>query len=440
METLKGKRATVMGLGRFGGGLGAARWLCRQGAEVTISDQADADTLADSIRQLEGCDVTLHLGGHDADDFIHTDLVVVNPAVPPEHPMLQAASDAGVPTTTEINLFCRRCRGRVIGITGSVGKSTTTAMVGAILSTFQPTHVGGNIGGSLLGELEKIGPDDLVVLELSSFQLEYLPLIAFSPSVALVTNLLPNHLDRHGTMEGYGAAKKNIFAFQHRGDVLILNRDCEATRTWATEAPGRVETFDPTGGDEPFDLRVPGAHNQANAQAAWAIARHLGLRREQVAAELERFVGLAHRLQFVAEKQQVAWYNDSKCTTPAGSIVALHAFPRRTAVMILGGYDKNVSFAEMGKAVAENARAAVLIGQTADQIAAAIEISRDGPEPIVQHADDMEQAVRVAGQLAQPGDAVLLSPACASYDMFTNYEQRGKAFVQLVQQLDAAAI
>ncbi len=314
---------------------------------------------------------------------------MVNPAVPKEMELLKAAARAGVRRTSEINLFIERCPARIVGITGSVGKSTTTAMIGEILRRKYTTHVGGNIGGSLLESLPTIGQGDIVVLELSSFQLEDLPIIAMSPQVAVVTNLKPNHLDRHGTMEAYGEAKKNIFRFQGKDDVLVLNADDPATAGWAKEAPGRVEFFgEKKKGDwllklnrplqsrglstqppsnniivyseseikpeyeekcKPFELLVPGAHNQVNAQAAWAAVRQLGVDRPTAQAALREFKGLAHRLELVCERDGVRYFNDSKCTTPEGAMVAMESFEPRRVVMIVGGYDKHVSFEALGE-------------------------------------------------------------------------------------------
>jgi len=467
-----GRRVTVVGLGRFGGGVGVTRWLCRQGAHVTVSDKAGPEELAASLKQLRDVDPVLHLGTHRREDFLQADLLVVNPAVPPNLPALIEADRAGVPRTTEINLFLERCPAPVAGITGTVGKSTTTAMLGAILAADRPTHVGGNIGRSLLGELDAIRPDHIVVLELSSFQLEELPRLARSPHVAVVTNLAPNHLDRHGTLAAYAEAKKNIFRFQGPHDVLVLNAACDVTRDWAAEAPGRVVFFDPAPvgratrrrpGEArraqpgcshnrnhgkasreqqscspydtdpqgaPFDLAVPGAHNQANAQAAWMAARQFGVDRAVAAAALAEFHGLPHRLQFVTERDGVRYVNDSKCTTPEGVVVALEAFEPRQAVLIAGGYDKGVDLAPLARAAAARAKAVVLVGATAGRIAADLaKATRDLP---VEQAADLPDAVARARALAGPGAVVLLSPGCASYDQFANYEQRGEAFAELV--------
>ena len=429
---MAGKRVTVVGLGRFGGGIGVTRWLCGQGAVVTVSDKAPADDLAESVAQLSRLDVALHLGGHEEPDFLNADLLVVNPAVPKDIPPLAAAQQAGVPWTTEINLFLERCPAPTVGITGSVGKSTTTAMIGAILATTRTTHVGGNIGRSLLDELPDIAADHVVVLELSSFQLEDLPLVGISPRVAVVTNLAPNHLDRHGTMDAYAAAKKNLFAFQGPDDVLVLNVNDSAVTGWAAQAPGRVDWFDEDD-ENPFELALPGRHNQANAQAAWAAARQFGVDRESAAGALRAFAGLPHRLEFVVERNGVRYYNDSKCTTPGGAVVALNAFPARTVAVILGGYDKGVSFEKLGVVAASRAKAVVTLGATADAIAAAVRKYRSGGIPIIERADTLPEAVCLCEQIAAPGDVVLLSPACASYDMFTNYEHRGEQFCELVR-------
>ncbi|MBS3734507.1 MAG: UDP-N-acetylmuramoyl-L-alanine--D-glutamate ligase [Phycisphaerae bacterium] len=426
-----GRRVTVVGLGRFGGGVGAVRWLCSHGAHVTVSDRAAREALGPSLDQIADLDVTLHLGGHDEADFLNADLLVVNPAIRPEMPLLAAARSAGVPQTTEMNLFLARCPATVVGVTGTVGKSTTTAMIGAVLSPGRTTHVGGNIGHSLLCESDRMSAGDVAVVELSSFQLERVEQIGVGPHVAVVTNFAPNHLDRHETLAAYAEAKKAIYRYQASEDVLVLNAACDATRAWADEAPGRVAWFDPAG--EAFELSVPGAHNQANAQAAWTAVQQLGVSREQAAAALRSFVGLPHRLEFVAERDGVRYYNDSKCTTPDGTRVALAAFAPRRAVVLVGGYDKGVSFDALGEALVARAKAVVALGATREAIIAAVGAHAGGDRPGVVSADTFDEAVAAAKRLAGPGEVVLLSPACASYDMFTNYEERGDRFRSLVR-------
>ncbi|MFW6132756.1 MAG: UDP-N-acetylmuramoyl-L-alanine--D-glutamate ligase [Planctomycetota bacterium] len=425
-----GRRVTVAGLGRFGGGVSAVRWLCSQGANVTVSDLADAEALSESLERIADLDATLHLGGHQEADFTRAELIVVNPAIPPEMPLLAAAEDAGVPRTTEMNLFLARCPAPVVGVTGTVGKSTTTAMTGEVLAAGRTTHVGGNIGRGLLCELDRIGASDVAVVELSSFQLERTPQIRLSPHVAVVTNLAPNHLDRHKTITAYARAKKNIYRFQSPDDLLVLNAACDATRGWADEAPGRVTWFDP--GGEAFELSVPGAHNQANAQAAWAAAEALGVSRDRAARALRDFAGLAHRLEFVTERNGVRYYNDSKCTTPDGTRVALEAFAPRRAVVLVGGYDKGVSFDELGGVLASRAKAVIALGATRGKILSATRACATEAGPTILEAEAFDEAVALAIHQAAPGDVVLLSPACASYDQFDNYEQRGERFRSFV--------
>ncbi|KPK83791.1 MAG: hypothetical protein AMJ81_07335 [Phycisphaerae bacterium SM23_33] len=421
-----------MGLGRFGGGVGVTRWLARQGARVTVSDLAPAEQLAESVAALNGLDVALHLGGHREQDFTGCELLVINPAVPFDSPHIAAARQAGAELTTEINLFLARCRAPVVGVTGSAGKSTVTAMAGAILARHGACHVGGNIGVSLLERLDEIRPRHVVVLELSSFQLAWLPLLARSPRVAVVTNLHPNHLDRHASMREYADAKKNIFRFQRGGDVLILNRD-DPVADWAGQAPGKVEFFGAD--DEAFELPIPGRHNQANAQAAWAAARQFGAPRALAAAALREFQPLPHRMQLVAERGGVRYYNDSKCTTPAEALVALESFPSENMVVIVGGYDKQVPLEGLCAALAAGAKVVVTTGQTGERIARGVEAAAGGADrPQVVRAARFEAAVRAACGLARAGDVVLLAPGCASFDEFQNFQQRGEAFIRLVRQ------
>jgi UDP-N-acetylmuramoylalanine--D-glutamate ligase len=430
---LAGLRVSVLGLGRFGGGAGVTRWLAGQGAAVTVSDAADPEDLAESLDQLADLDLTLHLGGHREADFLSADLLVVNPAVPKTHPLLVQAVDAGVPRTTEINLFLQRCPAFVVGITGSVGKSTTAAMTAELLRTARTTHLGGNIGRSLLGDLPTIRPDHVVVLELSSFQLEDLPIVGLSPQVALVTNLQPNHLDRHGSMEAYVLAKRNICRYQSPEDLLILNAADPACRAWAEDVPGRVAYFDPA--VDPFELAVPGEHNQANAQAAWAVASEFGVPRKPAAGVLRNFRGLEHRLELLGEIDGVRYVNDSKCTTPGGAVVALGSFPAGTCVILLGGSEKGADFDDLAAAVAGRAKAAVCFGATGPKLADGIRENAPGENQPVTVVTTLKQAFDAAHNQARPGDVVLLSPACASYDQFTHYEQRGETFRHLVRDL-----
>jgi len=426
---LAGRRVTVMGLGRFGGGVGVTRYLARRGARVTVSDRAGADDLGDSVAALAGLDVALHLGGHAEADFTGCELLVVNPAVPFDAPEIGLARRAGARICTEINLFLAACPCAATGVTGSAGKSTTTAMIGAILARRRPVHVGGNIGRSLLEALDAMAPDHVAVLELSSFQLHYLPLLGRCPQVAVVTNLRANHLDRHGTMAHYAGAKKNIFRFQRPGDLLVLPRGDPATAGWAEEAPGEVALFSPD--DEPFDLPVPGRHNQANAQAAWAASRRFGASRADAATALAAFEALPHRLELIGERDGVRCYDDSKSTTPEGTLAALASFPSRTASLIVGGHDKGADLGELCEALARRAKAVAATGRTGRRIAEGVRARAGRAVPVV-YEPAFADAVAAALAAAGPGDIVLLSPGCASYGQFANYEERGRAFGRLV--------
>jgi UDP-N-acetylmuramoylalanine--D-glutamate ligase len=432
----------VMGLGRFGGGVGVTRFLVARGHHVLVTDQLKADDLARSVAQLQDLpagSVEFRLGEHREDDFRRADLVVVNPAVDPRgNAYLQAAQAAGVKLTSEIRLLVEHLpaslRPHTVGITGSAGKSTTTAMIGHALRAIageSHVHVGGNLGGSLLNSLDSFGPGDYVVLELSSFMLEGLGEDRWSPHVAVVTNLTANHLDRHGTMENYAAAKRQILAHQRAGDVAILG---QGVADWPLN-PGVTRRVVPVR-EYGFDLLIPGEHNQFNAACAAAVVEALGLDGARVAPALADFPGLAHRLQFVAEHSGVRYYNDSKATTPQATELALRSFPPGKVHIILGGYDKGSDLSDLARFAAGHARAIYTIGVTGDRIADAAPgsgpASASGSKATVHRCGTLDAALgRMAGQLHR-GDVVLLSTACASWDQFDNYEQRGARFVEAV--------
>ena len=450
----KGCRVTVMGLGSFGGGVGLARHLAEQGASVTVTDLKDATALQDALAALQGLPIRFVLGEHRDDDFVDADRVFVNPAVPLASPYLQLARSHGVPLDSELNLFVRQCAGRIVGITGSVGKTTTTSLLGSILQTHDArTLVGGNIGGSLLSRLPDIEPDTPVVLEISSFQLEHLDWLRYSPPLAVVLNLAPNHLDRHGTMTAYQAAKEVILAHQTPGDVAVLNWDDPTVRAMA--ARGRrlfYSVHEPleagvyrdgdalvlaSGGERralchASDLRLRGLHNLGNAAAAAAAAATLGVPPAAIARGLRAFTGLPHRLEWIADKGGVAYYNDSKATTPFSTQCALQAFDQ-PVLLLAGGYDKGTPFDDLARVMQSCVRVALLYGNTAPKLAAALERVPAPPDSI--QLPTLDAALQRAAALARRGDVVLLSPACASYDQFPHYEARGDYFRSLVGDL-----
>ena len=437
-----GNKVVVMGLGRFGGGIAVAKWLSRAGARVVVTDSASAEKLGESLAQLDGLPIEYRLGGHDEADLEGCDLLVVSPAVPREKSaFVKAALAKGVPISSEMNLFLERCPARrVVGITGSAGKSTTTAMIGAILEAAQSAGdirrgwVGGNIGRSLLADLPEIAPEDVVVLELSSCQLEDAGALRWSPPIAVITNIEPNHLDRHGTMEAYAAAKLNLVRFQATDGVVILHEaDAETRRRVEQVGAGqriRLCRFDPA---FEGDLVLPGEHNRLNAAAAIEVARTLGLPRATIARGLAAFRGLPHRLEFVATRNGVRYYNDSKSTTPESTMIALHAFGEPTIVLV-GGQGKNMPYDQMAAALRARAKAVICYGAEGPVMHKVLQLTTEGPARIELVAS-VPEAVSLAAKLAAPGDVVVLSPACTSYDAFTNYEQRGEAFRQLVEEI-----
>jgi len=462
---LKNKSVTVMGLGRFGGGVGVARWLAEQGALVTVTDTAKAEELAESVGKLAGLPIRYKLGGHDVADFLppQCDLLVTNPAVDKaksEH--VQAAIAAGVPLTTEMNLFVERCPARTIGITGSVGKSTTTMLtyLAVRAATAQwpdrpNVYLGGNIGKSLLSELAAMRPQDIVVLELSSFMLEDTPAansgFGWSPNIALVTNVFPNHLDRHNTMAELSAAKQNIFRFQSPDDILIVNADHELVSRWTHLAKGKTAKFTARGPGK-IDLLMPGEHNQANARAAMAVVAALTERfgqpvdRAAALAAMGGFRGLEHRLELVhtataqgeGGPREVRFYNDSKATTPESAMTALESFAPGTAIFIIGGYDKHADMSTFERMLAQRAAGVLGIGQTGAAMVRDVE-ELGTWQGRAEYTETLEKAVSRAWewcgtQREWAGElAVVLSPGCASWGQFQNYERRGERFVVLVK-------
>ena len=454
LPPLRGLRVTVMGLGLFGAGLGVTKYLCRAGARVTVTDLKSADDLHESLDALAGWPVEFHLGGHREEDFRAADLVVVSPAVPPDSPWLTLAPAL----ETEMNLFFKLCPARTIyGITGSNGKTTTTSLVGRILAEGpRRVWVGGNIGVSLLTVVEEIQPDDLVVLELSSFQLENLDVLGRSPTTSVVLNITPNHLDRHGTIELYTEAKRAIVRHQRDDDVRVLNADDPVVRDFAgartrwfgsdAGAGTRVVGETIQHGAHVFDVagrRLPGGCNLSNMAAATsATADSFPGWRDATERVLVSFEGVEHRLEYVTEIDGVAYYDDSIATTPERTLAALETLTG-PLVILLGGYDKKLSFAELGSRVRERCRAAVVFGQTADALVDALGAGPDDGEARgaleareaceIQRATSLDEAVALARAAARPGNTVLLSPACASYGMFRNFAERGRTFKALVR-------
>lgn len=463
------RRVTVMGLGLFGGGAGAARFFAGLGADVTVTDMATAEKLAPSVRALDGLGVRFILGRHAEKDFIDTDLIVANQAVRPDNPFLAAARRTGVPVATETGLALALNPSPWIGVTGSSGKSTTASLLAAMLLRHDPgTLFGGNIGGDLLTRVAGRSGTAPLVAELSSFQLTYLgddiaAGLIRPPAVAVVTNLASNHLDWHADMGEYVGAKFNLLKNQRSDQWAILNVEDARLAEWAHRVPGRVfhcglndcgkddTCFIADGavvvrlGNEerlrlPLDgFRLMGRHNLYNAVEAVAAAVAVGADAKAIAAGLADFPGLPHRLEKAGTADGKLFVNDSKATTPEAAVTALEAIDA-PCVLIAGGYDKRAPFDTLGEAIQERAAGLVLVGAAGPRIGEAARHAADrrpghlGPLPVVDAGNDFRQAVRDAYEMTPPDGVVLLSPACASYGMFVNYEERGEKFRALAEE------
>lgn len=444
----------ILVLGAAVSGISVARILAGRGAAVTLSDAKDAAHLKHDVSGLAAAGVALALGRQDEALLDGVDILVLSPGVSVYIPLVEAARRRGVTVMSEIEVAYRLTKAPIVAITGTNGKTTTTTLTGEILKAAgRETVVGGNIGQALSAEVQGVGAAGVVVAEISSFQLE--GVIAFKPHIAAILNLTPDHLDRHRDLATYQAMKERIFANQTKEDYLILNYDDPAVREMARRAPSQVVYFSraselPAGVfvqdgvikiawlDETLDicpladLKIPGAHNVENALAACACAYFAGARPRDMAAVLAAFTGVEHRIEPVATLNGVTWYNDSKATNPESSVKALEAFPGRI-ILIAGGRDKNTDLGEFMNLARAKTDHLILLGEAADRFAAAAE--RHGVRAI-HRVPDFPAAVALAHSLARPPQLVLLSPACASYDMFNNYEERGRTFKDLVRRLN----
>jgi UDP-N-acetylmuramoylalanine--D-glutamate ligase len=447
------EKVLVVGAGKSG--TAAARFLAAKGAEVELTDAKGEGELGAELASLAGLRVKFSLGAYPSVERGKYSLVVVSPGVPLSVPPVARARELGIPVVGELELAFRFLRAPVVAVTGTNGKTTTTALAGEIFREAGfSVLVAGNIGRPLISGVE--GDYDLAVLEVSSFQLE--TAVEFRPRVGAVLNITPDHLDRHLTMENYVAAKARLFSRQGPEDYAVLNFDDPRTRDLASRCPGRVHFFSRTaevpagtfvrngwvtaagGGKEvpvlpAEEIRIPGAHNLENALAAAACARALGVGEGVIAGVLRTFAGVPHRLEFVAEIGGVQYVNDSKGTNPDASIKALEAY-RQPVVLIAGGRSKGGDFGPFLRLARQKVRALVLLGECAGELET---LARREGVAVILRAGDLPEAVRLAQKAARPGDVVLLSPACASWDMFKNYEERGDLFKQAVRELKKAA-
>src|SRR5579871_2017285 len=444
---LESKRTLVVGAAKSG--IAAAKFLRSRGAWVTITDRRRVDELTEAA----ALGIALEAGGHRAETFLEQDVIVVSPGVPWSMPELVAAREKGINVIGEAELASRFLQGKIVGITGSNGKTTTTALTGAVLKAagFR-VQVGGNIGTPLVSLVETSTPETINVVELSSFQLESIR--ELHPNVAVVLNVTPDHLDRHGDFAAYTAAKARIFENQTPEDIVVLNAEDAACRAYAHAAPSRVMMFSRLHkvaagaflqdadivfcpGEysytvmEAEEIKLKGAHNVENVLASVCAALCLGAEATRVRQGVRDFKAVEHRLEFVIKLGEVEFYNDSKATNVDAAIKALEAFdPPGKLLVILGGKDKDSDYTPLKQLLKQRARAVFLIGAAIEKIAEHL----GDVVPIVR-SGTLDIAVRDAVRRSRPGDTVLLAPACASFDQFENFEHRGRVFKQIVRSL-----
>jgi len=457
----RGKKLTVVGLGIEGVDL--VRYLAGQGAQVTASDARPADRLGHRLKELNGVPVRFSLGENAVADTVSADMVFVSQSVPLDIPALRAAQERGIPLSSMMRLFLELCPGPVVGITGSSGKTTVTGLVGDMFAAASRPHaVGGNIGVGLLALLDRLTPETWVVVEISHTQLE---LMDRSPHVACILNVTPNHLDRYAWPD-YVALKRKILAYQGAADRAVLNYENEVTSKMAGDAAGEVLFFaleaEPPG-DGAFlrdgvvvcrrsrhetavlrasEVPLRGRHNLSNVLAAVAVGAACGLPPSDMAAAVRGFRPVPHRLELVASVGGVGYYNDSIATTPERTLAGLRSF-EEPVVLLLGGREKHLPLEEMAAEACRRCRAVVVFGEAApimeEALGAAAGALAPEERPQILKAGTLAEALSAASRAARPGDVVLLSPACTSFDAFENFEHRGEEFRRLVLALRTAS-
>ena len=452
-----GKRVLILGAARQG--LALARWLSVHGAHVTLSDMRSADELRLVRESLAEVQIDWALGGHPLELLDSTDVLCLSGGIPLTLPIVAAAVARGIPLSNDSQIFMEVVPCKTIGITGSAGKTTTTTLVGRMAKNAygDRAFIGGNIGDPLLNYVDEMKPADIAILELSSFQLEQMTI---SPNVAAILNITPNHLDRHGTMEAYTAAKARILAFQSKADTAILGRDDHGAWNLRDKVQGKLLTFSMHDLDEgmngtylhegllnlrdgnaylPLMLRekilLRGEHNVANVLAAFAIGHAAGFPLDAMLEAIEDFHGVAHRLEFVRELHGARWYNDSMASAPERTLAAIRAFDE-PIVLMLGGRDKDLPWEELMQLVSERVDHVVLFGEAAEKIQKTVDSLGLGQmRCTLSRVNGLHEAVIKAAEVAEAGDVVLLSPGGTSFDEFKDFADRGERFRTWVQEL-----
>ena len=435
------KKVLIFGLGQLGRGIKDAIFFAKRGAKVVVTDLKTAEQLETSLSKLEGLDITYRLGEHREEDFDWADLIIRNAAVPVSSPYLQYALKKGKRVEMDESMFAKYCPCKIIGITGTRGKSTTTTLIGKILEHnkdllgIRKVFVSGNLQGeATLPLIDEATADDIVVLELSSWQLQGFGAEKISPHIAVFTNLFPDHLNYYKTMEEYGADKKNIFLFQRKRDYCVFNELNDYTKKIAVEAPGIVRWFSKKDVPKKWQLKLIGAHNLENIAAAMAVGKIMGLTRQEMEIPVSEFSGLEHRLEFVRAVNNITFINDTTSTTPIAGQKALSSIDS-PIILIAGGAAKNLALTDFAKDIAQKVKAVVLLeGSATDELEREIK-TFNGEHLILGRFKDFHEAIGRAYAQALPGDTILLSPGCASFGMFKNEFDRGEQFKRLVNQI-----
>jgi UDP-N-acetylmuramoylalanine--D-glutamate ligase len=457
MKDWNGKRVLILGAARQG--LALARWLSVHGAHVTLSDMRNEDDLRVARQSLAEFGITWALGGHPLELLDSTDVLCPSGGVPLTLPIVAEAISRGIPLSNDSQIFMEVVPCRTIGITGSAGKTTTTTLVGnmAKLAYGDKAYIGGNIGDPLLKYVDEMKPEDIAILELSSFQLDQMTI---SPNIAAILNITPNHLDRHGTMEAYTAAKAHILEFQSKDDVAVLRRDDKGAWNLRSEVNGRLFAFSLKELDEGLDgtyyhdgllnlrdgnaylplilrekVLLRGDHNVANVLAAFAIGHAAGFSLDALLEAVEDFRGVPHRLELVRELNGVRWYNNSIATAPERTIAVIHAFDE-PIVLLLGGRDKDLPWEDLIALANERVDHIVLFGEAAEKIEKTVAgLGLGKTRFTLSRVNGLHEGVLKAAEIAEPDDVVLLSPGGTSFDEFKDFEERGERFVAWVQEL-----
>jgi len=461
---LKGKKVTVFGLGINEGGVGTVEFLEHSGVrEIIVTDVKKREDLALSLKRLEKYrNITYVLGAHRPEDFSRTDLVIKNPAIPWTNEYIRLAEKSGVPVEMDSSLFFLFCKNPIIGVTGTRGKTTTASMIAHILKMARmPVAPVGISQVPVLGALEKIKPEDTIIFELSSWRLSALGRIKRSPHIAVFTNLYPDHLNYYKTLLAYRKDKEHIYRFQKKSDIAIFNADNDTTRALSEESTGKTLRFSLGGsidGDGAFfrgneaivrvdgeetaifssrDIGVPGEHNRANALAAGLVAFLCGVSNKMISDGIRSFRGVPHRLEFVAEKRGISYYNDTAATSPDGAIAALRSFEGKSIILIAGGADKNLLFGSFAAEILSRTKGVVFFrGEATEAIKRELrKIMQGGTDAKFETVDSMAKAVEMASRSAEPGDIILLSPGAASFGVFKNEFDRGEQFRTAVAEL-----